>query len=97
MIAVGSCNAEVTGTLLQVIMERSESELKDTYAKFLPLGLGLVYLGRQEAAEAIIAALEVISEPFRSMATTMVEICAYAGTGNVLKVQQLLHICSEHW
>lgn len=97
MIAVGSCNAEVTGTLLQVIMERSESELKDTYARFLPLGLGLVYLARQEAAEAIIAALEVVSEPFRSMATTMVEICAYAGTGNVLKVQQLLHICSEHY
>lgn len=97
MIAVGSCNAEVTGTLLQVIMERSESELKDTYARFLPLGLGLVYLARQEAAEAIIAALEVISEPFRSMATTMVEICAYAGTGNVLKVQKLLHVCSEHY
>lgn len=97
MIAVGSCNAEVTGTLLQVIMERNESELKDTYARFLPLGLGLVYLARQEAAEAVIAALEVISEPFRSMATTMVEICAYAGTGNVLKVQQLLHICSEHY
>lgn len=59
MIAVGSCNAEVTGTLLSVIMERSESELKDTYARFLPLGLGLVYLARQEAAEAVIAALEV--------------------------------------
>lgn len=97
MIAVGSCNAEVTGTLLQVIMERSETELKDTYARFLPLGLGLIYLARQEAAEAIIAALEVVSEPFRSMATTMVEICAYAGTGNVLKIQQLLHICSEHY
>lgn len=97
MIAVGSCNAEVTSTLLTVIMERTESELKDTYARFLPLGLGLVYLARQEAAEAVIAALEVISEPFRSMATTMVEICAYAGTGNVLKVQQLLHICSEHY
>ena len=27
----------------------------------------------------------------------MVEVCAYAGTGNVLKVQQLLHICSEHF
>lgn len=97
MIAVGSCNAEVTGTLLQVMMERSESELRDTYAKFLPLSLGLVYLGRQEAAEAVIAALEVISEPFRSMATTLVDICAYAGTGNVLKVQHLLHICSEHY
>lgn len=63
----------------------------------MPLGLGLCHLGRQEAVEAIIAALEVIPEPFRSMAVTMVEVCAYAGTGNVLKVQQLLHICSEHY
>lgn len=31
------------------------------------------------------------------MAVTMVEVCAYVGTGNVLKVQQLLHICSEHY
>jgi 26S proteasome regulatory subunit N1 len=63
----------------------------------LPLGLGLCHLGRQEAIEAIVAALEVIPEPFKSMAVTMVEICAYAGTGNVLKIQQLLHICSEHY
>jgi len=28
---------------------------------------------------------------------TMVDICAYAGTGNVLKIQSLLHICSEHF
>lgn len=97
MIAVGSCNAEVTGILLQTIMERSELELKDTYSRFLPLGLGLVYLGRQEAAEAVIATLEVIAEPFKSMATTMVDICAYAGTGNVLKIQRLLHICSDHY
>lgn len=97
MIAVGSGNPDVTDTIMQTLMEKSDSELKDTYARFLPLGLGLCHLGRQEAVEAIVAALEVISEPFRSMAVTMVEICAYAGTGNVLKVQQLLHICSEHY
>uniref|UniRef100_A0A182VWP2 26S proteasome non-ATPase regulatory subunit 2 n=1 Tax=Anopheles minimus TaxID=112268 RepID=A0A182VWP2_9DIPT len=97
MIAVGSCNSEVTEVLLQIIMDRSEADLKDTYARFLPLGLGLVYLGRQEAVEAVTAALEIVAEPFRSMATTMVEICAYAGTGNVLKIQQLLHLCSEHY
>lgn len=97
MISVGSGNPEVTATIMQTIMERSETEMKDTYARFLPLGLGLCHLGRQEAVEAIIAALEVIPEPFKSMSVTMVEICAYAGTGNVLKVQQLLHICSEHY
>lgn len=97
MISVGSCNPEVTETLTQTIMERSEADFRDTFSKFLFLGLGLVYLGRQEAAEAVIAALSVIDEPHRSTATTMVEICAYAGTGNVLKIQHLLHICSDHY
>ncbi|KAM4895040.1 26S proteasome non-ATPase regulatory subunit 2 isoform 1-T1 [Sylvia borin] len=97
MISVGSCNGDVTSTILQTIMEKSETELKDTYARWLPLGLGLNHLGKGEAIEAILAALEVVSEPFRSFANTLVDICAYAGSGNVLKVQQLLHICSEHF
>ncbi|XP_066587584.1 26S proteasome non-ATPase regulatory subunit 2 [Prorops nasuta] len=97
MIAVGSCSARVTTAIMYILMEKSEADLKDTYARFLPLGLGLCFLGKQEAAEAIIAALEVIPEPFRSMSTTLVEVCAYAGTGNVLKIQHLLHICSEHY
>jgi len=78
-------------------MEKSATDLKDCFAKYLPLGIGLCYLGKQDAAEATIAALEVIPEPFKQIATTLVEICAYAGTGNVLKIQQLLHICSEHY
>ncbi|XP_063243061.1 26S proteasome non-ATPase regulatory subunit 2 [Bacillus rossius redtenbacheri] len=97
MIAVGSCNPEVTGTIVQTLMEKSEADLRDTYARFLPLGLGLCYLGRQDAVETIIAALEVIPEPFKSMSSTLVDVCAYAGTGDVLKIQQLLHICSEHY
>nr|NVI77543.1 regulatory particle non-ATPase 1 [Cucujiformia] len=97
MISVGSANAQVTTTIMQTLMEKSETELKDTYARFLPLGLGLCHLGKQEGIDTIIAALEVIPEPFKSMAVTMVDICAYAGTGNVLKVQHLLHICSEHY
>lgn len=75
MIAVGSCNSNVTETLIQLIMERSESDFKDTFSKYLFLGLGLVYLGRQEAAEAVVAALGVIDDPYKSIATTMVEIC----------------------
>ncbi|XP_054714152.1 26S proteasome non-ATPase regulatory subunit 2-like [Uloborus diversus] len=99
MIAVGSCNEAVTSAIIQVLHEKlhAEADLKDTFARFLPLALGLCYLGKQEASDAIIAALEVLNEPFKSMAKTMVDICAYAGTGNVLKVQNLLHICSEHY
>lgn len=96
LISVGSCNSEVSEILVQSIMELTEEKLCDTFSKYIFLGLGLVFLGRQEAAEAAIAALGVIDEPHKSTATVMVEICAYAGTGNVLKIQRLLHICSEH-
>ncbi|SPP77266.1 blast:26S proteasome non-ATPase regulatory subunit 2 [Drosophila guanche] len=97
LISVGSCNAEITEILLQTIMGLTKSDLKDTYTRFLFLGLGLLYLGRQKSTEAVMMTLEVLEEPYRSMATTMVDICAYAGTGNVLKIQQLLHICSDHY
>merc|ERR1712240_205028 len=96
LISVGSCNDDVTTTILQTLMEKSEQDLKDPFAKYLPLGIGLCFLGKQEAAEAMTAALEVLADPFQSMAKTLVDICAYAGTGNVLKIQNLLHICSEH-
>lgn len=36
-------------------------------------------------------------QPFGSMTATLIDVCAYAGTGNVLKIQSLLHICSEHY
>ncbi|XP_005187604.1 26S proteasome non-ATPase regulatory subunit 2 [Musca domestica] len=97
LIGVGSCNAEITEILLQTIMFLTKSDLKDTFARFLFLGLGFLYLGRQKATEAVMLTLEVVEEPYKSMAMTMVDICAYAGTGNVLKIQQLLHICSDHY
>ena len=97
LIAVGSRNNDAISTLLQTLIEKSEADLKDPFAKFIPLGIGLCFLGKQDAAETTIAAMEVLADPFKSMATTLVDICAYAGTGNVLKIQHLLHICSEHY
>ncbi|XP_041365311.1 26S proteasome non-ATPase regulatory subunit 2-like [Gigantopelta aegis] len=96
MICVGTCNGEVTSTILQTMMERSEAELKDSYARYLALGLALAFLGKQDAVDATLMALEVIGEPLKSMASMLVDVCAYAGTGNVLKIQHLLHVCSEH-
>ena len=50
-------------------------------SRFLTFYMNLtVFSGKQEAAEAILAALEVVPEPLRSMANLLVEVCAYAGT-----------------
>jgi len=97
MIAIGTCNGEVTSVILQTMMERTPAELKEHFAKYIALGLGLTFLGKQEAVDATVETLKVVAAPFSHWACVMVDICAYAGTGNVLKVQNLLHICSEHY
>lgn len=44
-----------------------------------------------------VESLRSIHDPFGSMVATLTDVCAYAGTGNVLKIQHLLHLCSEHY
>ena len=47
LISVGSCNGDVTSAILQCMIEKSETDLKDTHARFLALGIGLCYLQKQ--------------------------------------------------
>ncbi|KAL7060519.1 hypothetical protein AAHC03_09136 [Spirometra sp. Aus1] len=97
MIAVGSMNDEVTSTIIQTMLERPVSHWNNTFSKFMALGLALTCMGRQEEVDVILASLEAVSEPMKSMAHMMCDVCAYAGSGNVLKIQNLLHILSEKY
>ncbi|KAJ4446326.1 hypothetical protein ANN_13021 [Periplaneta americana] len=97
LVAVATCDYDVTSSILQVLFDANEADLGNTYFRFLPLALGLCYLGKKEAIETTSVALEVLADPFKSMAQTMLQICAYAGTGDVLLIQKMLHICSEHY
>lgn len=47
LIYVGSCNEEVSKAIVFALMHRSESELGEPLSRLLPLGLGLLYLGKQ--------------------------------------------------
>lgn len=44
-VFVGSCNGEIAGSILQVLMERDESALSEKWARFMALGLALLYVG----------------------------------------------------
>lgn len=52
--------------------------------------------GRQDASDTTIEILKTIVHPIARQASILVDICAYAGTGNVLKIQSLLHHCNDH-
>jgi len=95
-IFVASCNGEVTQAILETLMSREEKHLKDPFTRFMGLGLGLLYLGRGEAADAILEVIKTLPDPIGKNIAVLVEICAYAGTGNVLKIQNMLHLCTDH-
>ncbi|BEJ12927.1 hypothetical protein CspHIS471_0301010 [Cutaneotrichosporon sp. HIS471] len=92
---VGSGNGDIASTILQTMMEREDSQLDSEWAIFLGLALGLIFLGRQDAADATLETLKVIEHPIARSAEVLVEVCAYAATGNVLKIQSMLHTCAE--
>ncbi|RDX54613.1 26S proteasome regulatory complex, non-ATPase subcomplex, Rpn1 subunit [Lentinus brumalis] len=95
-IFVGSGNGDVASTILQTLMERDDKQLDEKWARFMVLGLALLYLGLQDASDATIATLKAIEHQISQTAVVLVDMCSFAGTGNVLKVQELLHYCDEH-
>ena len=53
-------------------------------------------IGQQEASDATVETLKAIEHNISKQAQILVEICSYAGTSNVLKVQAMLHHCNDH-
>jgi len=96
MIYVGKCDDTVGSTIVQRLMEASDEDLDHSHARFLCLGLGLLFLGRMEKADAMLEALRTVEHKIAKYAAVVLETCAYAGSGNVLKVQEMLHHCAEH-
>uniref|UniRef100_A0A5B6YM08 26S proteasome non-ATPase regulatory subunit 2 homolog n=1 Tax=Davidia involucrata TaxID=16924 RepID=A0A5B6YM08_DAVIN len=96
LVYVGSCNEEVAQAIIFALMDRSESELGEPLTRLLPLGLGLLYLGKQESVEATAEVSKTFNEKIRKYCDMTLLSCAYAGTGNVLKIQHLLGQCEQH-
>ncbi|GLT41032.1 hypothetical protein SLA2020_151230 [Shorea laevis] len=96
LVNVGSCNEEVAQAIIFALMDRSESELGEPLTRLLPLALGLLYLGKQESVEATAEVSKTFNEKIRKYCDMILLSCAYAGTGNVLKVQNLLGHCAQH-
>ncbi|CAK5085352.1 unnamed protein product [Meloidogyne enterolobii] len=94
LIGLGKGNGGVVDLFMDYFV--SGVDLSDKNLRLVALGIGLIFLGRQnECDETILEPLRALSDPFGKIASTLVDVCAYAGTGNVLKVQEMLHICSD--
>lgn len=96
LVCIGAGNGDASTVILQAMMERQDMDLNHKYSRFMALGLGLLFLGTQDSYDAIQETLKAVTHPIGKQASVLMEVCAYAGSGNVLEVQQLLHICAEH-
>ncbi|WYZ45056.1 hypothetical protein EsH8_VIII_000372 [Colletotrichum jinshuiense] len=97
MIFVGSSNPEVSEAIVTTLLDdERKNQLTDKWTRFLALGLGLLFFGRQEEVDVILETLKAVDHPMAKPTAVLAEICAWAGTGAVLKIQELLHICNEH-
>lgn len=90
-IFVGTCNGDITTSIMDNLLERSTIELKSEWVRFLALSLGLLYLQQGEQVDDVIETLTAIDHPMTSAIEVLINACAYTGTGDVLLIQDLLH------
>ncbi|XP_037457856.1 26S proteasome non-ATPase regulatory subunit 2 homolog A-like isoform X2 [Triticum dicoccoides] len=107
LVFVGSCNEEIAQSIISVLKNLIKAELAEPIIRLLPVSIGLLYLGKQEGPKANVVKVsetfdEIMKEVSKFFDKTMKDYwdvtlmsLAYAGTGNVLKVQELLSICSK--
>ena len=97
LIFVGSSSDRVSEAIITTLLDEDrQKQLKDKWTRFMSLGLALLFFGRQEEVEVILETLKAIDHPMAKPAAVLAEVCAWAGTGTVLKLQELLHLCNEH-
>lgn len=97
MVFVGSAQSDVTEALMNTLLDEDRSnQLKDKWTRFMALGLALLFFGQQEEVDVILETLKALDHPMSKPTSVLAEVCAWAGTGAVLKIQQLLHICNDH-
>lgn len=92
-VFVGTCNGEITSTIMQALLETEPSDLTSKWVRFMCLGLGLLYMGKYDQTDVVFETIDAIDHPIVKTLKVLVTICAYAGTGNVLQIQQLLQMC----
>lgn len=94
-IFVGTCNGEITDCILQSLLEKETDDLSNKWIKFMSLGLGLLYMGKYDQVDDVLDAIDAIEHPISKSLRILINICAFAGTGNVLEIQELLQLCTS--
>lgn len=86
---------EIAAAMCQTLMEMDAEQLKSPWMRFYILGLALLFFGKQDASDAFVETLKAIQHPIAQEAIVMLTMSSFAGTGEVLRIQQMLRLCAE--
>ena len=95
LVFVSEGDEDVSNTLLTNLMVFTKETLDKPLSKFLGVAMGLNFLGQQRKVEAVVEALKSVEHPIGALSELIAEICAYVGSGNVLKVQEYMNRASK--
>ncbi|KAL2318544.1 hypothetical protein Fmac_032420 [Flemingia macrophylla] len=79
LICVSSCNEEVAQAIISSLKNRSESELENPLTRLLPLGLGLLFLGKSVLELLKYLELERMPEGFAVLGIAMIAMAEEIG------------------
>ena len=96
MIHVSEVDEEVIQTIISPLMEFNDETLNSPDSSLFTIALGLNYLGQQSEVDTILEMLGCIEHKIGKEASLMVDIAAYAGTGNMLKIQEMFNRAQPH-
>ncbi|KAA8524329.1 hypothetical protein F0562_010752 [Nyssa sinensis] len=96
LVFVGSCNVGIADIIVDALSDPSRSALGEPLIRLLLLGLCLLYLGKKDDVDSTGAAKVGFNQKIKKYYDITLLSCAYAGTGDVLKVQHLMGQCEQH-
>lgn len=95
MVFVGSADEDITEAMINCLLEIPEARLRNVVVRYLILALGCMFLGCQEAADTLIETCGLLPVYIRRYTEIVIRSCAFAGTGNVVVIQNFFHIIAE--
>ena len=102
LIFVSSGSEDIANAIVSTLNERQQSGAgaggleASAFRNFFAVALGILFLGLQDQADEQVKLIAAqVEGPLGEYLKIVLDTCAYAGTGDVLKVQQLLHVCAE--
>lgn len=95
LVFIGEAHEETVSSILSIFMTIDDAVLNNSVCRFLGVGLALLFLGNLDRADAVLETLDSIDKPLCRYTKIIVEVAAFAGTGNVLKIQKILRFITE--